>query len=458
MTSSKTWIDELSTFLQPEQISTSYAVLEQHSRGESFDEGKMPDVVLFPESTTDVQAIIRFAYEKGIPVTPVAVNSSLEGHTVPLKAGISLDMMRMNRVKSFHPEDLLIVVEPAITYPEVNDYTRRSGLFFPIDPGAHASIGGMVSTNASGTMAVRYGVTSDYVIALEVVTPTGELIRTGSQARKSSSGYNLKRLFCGAEGTLGIITEVSLKLVGLPESASAARVPFKTIKDATEFVTSLIQAGLPIARCELVDAYSIRAANAYNGTNYPEEVTIFLEFHGNEQGVIADAHLAKDIAQHHGAGAFESSTDPRERQMIWQARHTVYYACLALNPGLSSISTDVTVPISKMPEVVELSLSAYRRAGFKASIVGHVGDGNFHLLIFYDASDKAAVERLEQAGHEMIVAALNSGGTCTGEHGVGIRKLKYMEEEHGLSLHYMKLIKQAFDPKGIMNPGKKLPE
>ncbi len=457
MTANKPWLAELASFLKPDQLSTSQAVLEQHSKGESFDKGVLPDVVVFPESSQDVQKIVKFAYEHAIPITPVAVNSSLEGHTVPLKAGISLDMMRMNRVLQFQPEDLLIVVQPAITYPEVNDYTRRNGLFFPIDPGAHASIGGMVSTNASGTMAVRYGVTSDYVMALEVVTPTGELIRTGSQARKSSSGYNLKRLFCGAEGTLGIITEVSLKLVGLPESASAARVPFKTMKASIEFVTSLIQAGLPIARCELVDAYSIKATNAYNGTNYPAETTIFLEFHGNEQGVIADARLAKELAHDHGALAFESSTDPKERQILWQARHTVYYACLALNPGKSSISTDVTVPISKLPEAVETSLEAYRKAGFEASIVGHVGDGNFHLLIFYDADDKAGMERLELAGHEMIVQALSLGGTCTGEHGVGIRKLKYMKEEHGLSLDYMKLIKKAFDPKGIMNPGKKLP-
>lgn len=457
MTETKSWLSDLAKQLKPEQWSTSTAVLEQHSRGESFDEAVMPDVVVFPESAKDVQTIVKFAYERSIALTPVAINSSLEGHTVPVKAGISVDMMRMNKIIRFQPQDLLVVLEPAITYPEVNEFSRRSGLFFPIDPGAHASIGGMVSTNASGTMAVRYGVTADYVMALEVVTATGEIIRTGSQARKSSSGYNLKRLFCGAEGTLGIITEVSLKLVGLPESASAARVPFKTITAATEFVTSLIQAGLPVARCELVDDYSIKAANLYNHTSYPEEQTIFLEFHGNEQGVLADAALARELAQDHGALSFESSSDPKERQTLWQARHSLYYACLALNPGKSSVSTDVTVPISRLPEAVDYSLECYRKAGFAASIVGHVGDGNFHLLIFYDAGDSAQMQRLEQAGHDMIVRALQLGGTCTGEHGVGIRKLKYMQEEHGLSLEYMKYIKQAFDPKGIMNPGKKLP-
>lgn len=458
MIATQNWLNELRGLLKEDQLSTNASILEQHSRGESFDESVLPDVVVFPESSQDVQNIMKLAYQYEVAVTPVAVNSSLEGHTVPLNAGISLDMMRMNRVVAFHPDDLLITLQPAMTYPEINEHCKRNGLFFPIDPGAHASIGGMISTNASGTMAVRYGVTSDYVLALEVVTPTGEIIRTGSKARKSASGYDLKRLFCGAEGTLGIITEVSLRLTGLPEAASAARVPFKSIKDATEFVTSIIQAGLPVARCELVDNKSIRAVNAHANTSYPEEHTIFLEFHGNPQGVHADAELARELAETHNALSFEASSDPKERNVLWEARHNLFYACVALNPNKRNLSTDVTVPISKLADAVSHALKTYRQAGFDAYVVGHVGDGNFHILVFYENDDQQALEQLENAGHEMVLHALSVNGTSTGEHGVGIRKLKYMSEEHGASLNLMWAIKDAFDPKGIMNPGKKLPK
>jgi D-lactate dehydrogenase (cytochrome) len=373
------WLEPLSSLLKPDQLSTGESVLNQHAKGESFDKAVLPDVVVFPESTNDVQKIIHFAYEHGIPVTPVAVNSSLEGHTVPLHGGISLDMTRLNKILEFRPEDLLIVVQPAVTYPQINDHTKRSGLFFPIDPGAHASLGGMISTNASGTAAVRYGVTGDYVLVLELVTPTGEVIRTGSRARKSSSGYDLKRLICGAEGTLGVITEVTLKLVGLPEAASAARVPFKDAEAATYFVTSIIQAGVPVARCELVDPQTIRAVNSYKGTSYPEEMTVFLEFHGNPEGVKADALLVEELAGYHGALTFESSTDPEERAKLWEARHSVFYAQLAENHGKRNFVTDVAVPISKLPEVVTASLQRFREAGLNTYLVGHVGDGNFHL-------------------------------------------------------------------------------
>jgi D-lactate dehydrogenase (cytochrome) len=451
----KLWLEPLSKLLKPDQFSTGESVLQSHAKGESYDLSILPDAVVFPESTQDVQKIIRFAYEHSIPVTPVAVNSSLEGHTVPLFGGISLDMTRMNKILEFRAEDLLIVVQPAVTYPQINDYTKRSGLFFPIDPGAHASLGGMISTNASGTAAVRYGVTGDYVLALEVVTPTGEIIRTGSRARKSSSGYNLNRLFCGAEGTLGVITEVTLKLVGLPEAASAARVPFKDAEMATHFVTSLIQAGVPVARCELVDPQTIRAVNAYKGTSYPEEMTVFLEFHGNSQGVKADAVLARELAQQHQALAFESSTDPQERAKLWEARHSVFYAQLADNHGKRNFVTDVAVPISKLPEVVTVSLQRFREAGLNTYLVGHVGDGNFHLAVFFD--DKPGeLERIEKASEAMTLHALDVGGTSTGEHGVGLRKLKYMQREHGESLELMRMIKQTFDPKNIMNPGKKI--
>ena len=450
------WISHLGRFLKKDQLSTGQSVLEQHSRGESFDEAVMPDAVVFPESTEDVQAIMAFAYEHGIPVTPVAVNSSLEGHTVPLKGGISLDMTRMNRILEFRPEDLLIVTEPAVTYPQINEHVKRSGLFFPIDPGAHASIGGMIATNASGTMAVRYGVTADYVLGLELVTPTGTLIRTGSAARKSASGYNLTKLYCGSEGTLGIITKVMLRLVGLPETASAARVPFSTIENATKFVTSVIQAGLPVARCELVDAPSIRAVNAHEGTTYPEETTIFLEFHGNPASAAADAELAEELADMHGATAFEASTNPEERHKLWEARHNLFYAAVAANPGKRNVTTDVTVPISKLPEAILTALADCERLGLSAYAVGHVGDGNFHLAIFFEDNAKEAA-KVEEVSHNMVMHALKLGGTSTGEHGVGIRKLKYMYKEHGEALQVMQALKMALDPKGIMNPGKKLP-
>jgi len=450
-------VSELSRLLRDDQVSTSPSVLALHAKGESFDEAVLPEVVVFPEATEDVQRVVGFAYEAGVPVTPVAVNSSLEGHTVPVRGGISLDMTRMNRILEYRPEDLLVAVQPGVTYPQINERSRRDGLFFPVDPGAHASLGGMISTNASGTAAVRYGVTGDFVLALEVVTPTGEVIRTGTRARKSSSGYSLTRLLCGAEGTLGVITEATVRLVGLPEAVSAARVPFPDVEAATQFVTSLIQAGVPVARCELIDPLSIAAVNAHGGTAYPEEMTVFLEFHGNPAGVAADAALAEELAREGGASAFDSSLHPAEREKLWNARHSLFYALVAANPGKRSVITDLAVPISKLPEAVTRSLSRCLEAGFAAYLVGHVGDGNFHLSLFFDHGDAAALARVGAVGHELVELALELGGTSTGEHGVGIRKMRYMEREHGPALEVMRTLKRALDPKNIMNPGKKIP-
>jgi D-lactate dehydrogenase (cytochrome) len=452
-------LTELSALLKHGQVGTSRALLEQHSRGESYHLAALPDAVVFPESTEDVARVMRFATERRIPVTPVGANSSLEGHTVPVQGGISLDMTRMDAILEFRPEDLLIVVQPGCTYPRVNDHVRRSGLFFPVDPGAHASLGGMVSTNASGTAAVRYGVTGDYVLALEVVLPSGQGIRVGSRARKSSSGYDLKSLFCGAEGTLGVVTEVTLRLVGLPEAASAARVPFPDAGAAARFVTSLIQAGVPVARCELLDPRSIAAVNRHKGTSYPEEMTVFLEFHGNPAGVAADATLAEALAGEAGALAFEASSDPEERARIWDARHSVFYAQVAANPGTASVITDVAVPISRLPRAVDRALASCEQAGLSAYLIGHVGDGNFHVTIFHSILDDngQAAARAEEVAHEVVREALAAGGTATGEHGVGLRKLRYMEAEHGASLELMRSLKRQIDPLGIMNPGKKLP-
>ena len=449
-------LDDLRSFLDRDQIAASDAILDQHARGESFDQAVRPEVVAFPKSTEEVAEILRYASQHGVPVTPVAVNSSLEGHTVPLHGGISLDLARMDRILAFRPEDLLVVVQPAVTYPQVNMHTRRSGLFFPVDPGAHASIGGMIATNASGTAAVRYGVTADYVLALEVVTPSGEVIRTGSQARKSSSGYNLSRLMCGSEGTLGVITEATLRLSGLPEAAAAARVPFVTIEAATHFATAIIQAGMPVARCELVDAASIAAINTHQDTEYPVEPTTFLEFHGNGPGVEADVAVAADLAETMGATAFEASHDEASRERLWEARHNLFYALVAANPGARNITTDVAVPISKLPYAVDRALISCEREGLGAYVLGHVGDGNVHLCIFY--RDGPEAEAVERVSHAMVMHALESGGTATGEHGVGIRKLKYMAAEHGPALPVMQSLKRVLDPAGIMNPGKKLPD
>jgi D-lactate dehydrogenase (cytochrome) len=447
-------VKALDNLLRPDQVSTSPSERALHARGESYDEGVLPEVVVFPESTEDVVRVMRYAHQHGVPVTPVAVNSSLEGHTVPLQGGLSLDLTRMNRVLEYHPQDLLAVVQPGVTYPQLNERARRDGLFFPVDPGAHASLGGMISTNASGTAAVRYGVTADLVLALEVVLPTGDVIRTGSRARKSASGYNLTKLFCGAEGTLGVITEATVRLVGLPEAAAAARVPFVDVEGAMLFVTSLIQAGVPVARCELVDPLSIAAVNAHSGTRYPEEMTVFLEFHGNPAGIAAEVALARELAEHHGAAAFEASHDAAARAELWHARHNAFYAIVAQNPGKRSLITDLAVPISALPEAVTRSLAACREAGFSAYLIGHVGDGNFHLTIFYDEQQAPRVAAL---GHELVELALSLGGTSTGEHGVGLRKLRYMAREHGAALEVMRTLKRALDPHNIMNPGKKVP-
>ncbi|HEX7022863.1 MAG TPA: FAD-linked oxidase C-terminal domain-containing protein, partial [Trueperaceae bacterium] len=381
----------------------------------------------------------------------------LEGQTVPVMGGISLDLSRMSRILEFHPEDLLVVVQPGVTYPQINERARRNGLFFPIDPGAHATLGGMVSTNASGTAAVRYGVTGDYVLGLEVVTPTGRRVRMGSRARKSASGYNLVRLYCGAEGTLGVITEVSLRLVGLPEAALAARVPFPDVTRATAYVTSLIQAGVPVARCELVDSRSMAAINAYRGSHYPEEMTVFLEFHGNQAGLEADAALAEELAGQQGALAFEASADAAERERLWEARHSHFYATVAANPGRRSLVTDVTVPISKLPEAVAHAYDALDELGLVGYLIGHVGDGNFHVSVFFDAGEPRVSERVTELSHALVRHALAAGGTSTGEHGIGLRKRGYMAEEHGEALELMRALKAAFDPQGIMNPCKKLP-
>jgi len=449
--------DALRRLLRPEQVDVSTSALDLHARGESCDVTRRPDVVVYPTSTEDVQRVLAYAHRSSTPVTPVAVNSSLEGHTVPLEGGISLDLTRMDRVLEIVPEDFLAVVQPGVTYPRLNEALKATGLFFPIDPGAEASLGGMASTNASGTMAVRYGVTSDLVLGLEVVTPTGRVIRTGGRARKSSSGYALTKLFCGAEGTLGVITELTVKLVARPAAVLGARAAFENVHACVGFVTELFQSGLPLARCELLDAASIGAIDRHLGLTLPQAPTVFLEFHGEQRSVAELADTALALAQEHGALATESARDGDGLRTLWRARHQAYYCMVAAHPGWANVITDLAVPVSRLAEVIDASVAVVDRLGLPGYVIGHVGDGNFHLILFYAPDDPEARRRVDEAYGELVRLSLAAGGTCTGEHGIGLRKLPYVEAEHGDAVELMWAIKDALDPAGIMNPGKKLP-
>jgi D-lactate dehydrogenase (cytochrome) len=448
---------DLARLLRSDQVDVSHSARALHARGESSDLARLPDVVVYPESTADVQQVMAYAYAHAVPVTPVAVNSSLEGHTVPLHGGISLDLMRMDRVREIAAADFLAVVQPAVTFPRLNEALRATGLFFPIDPGAEASLGGMASTNASGTMAVRYGVTADLILGLEVVTPTGRVIRTGGRSRKSSSGYALTRLFCGAEGTLGVITELTVRLVARPQAVRGARLGFASVHACVAYVADLIAAGVPVARCELADAPTIRAIRAHLGLPLAETPTIFLEFHGSEESVRAAAEGALELGREHGALSAEAASDGDELRALWRARHQAFYALVAANPGMANLVTDLAVPVSRLAEVVDASVAEVEALGRPAYVLGHVGDGNFHLTIFYPPDDPAAKAAVHDLHARLVARVLAAGGTCTGEHGVGVRKLPYVRQEHGDAVDLMWAIKDALDPAGIMNPGKKLP-
>lgn len=449
--------NDLRALLRDDQVDVSGSALDLHARGESVALARRPDAVVYPESTADVQAVIGYAYRTGTPVTPVGVNSSLEGQTIPLEGGISLDLSRMDRIVELVPEDFLAVVQPGVTYPRLNEALRATGLFFPVDPGAEASLGGMASTNASGTMAVRYGVTSDLVLGLEVVTPTGQVVRTGGRARKSSSGYALTKLFCGAEGTLGVITELTVKLAARPGAVIGARAAFADVHGCVAYVAELIQAGTPLARCELLDAAAIAAINHHLGTTLAEAPTVFLEVHGDEGWVDEVATLALELAREHGALHAESARDGEDLRALWKARHQAYYCFVAVNPGLANVITDLAVPVSRLAQVIDASVEAMERLALPAYVIGHVGDGNFHLTLFYEPDDAGAKARLDEAYGELVRLALAAGGTSTGEHGIGLRKLAYVRAEHGDAVELMWAIKDALDPAGIMNPGKKLP-
>ncbi|MHB2167544.1 FAD-binding oxidoreductase [Alsobacter sp. R-9] len=437
------------------RVVTSQAVREQHANSVTWIRPQAPDAVVYPETTEEVAEIVRLCASRRMPVIPFGAGTSLEGHTNAPFGGVCIDLAQMNAVLAVHPEDLDCVVQPGITRKRLNEHLRDMGLFFPIDPGADATLGGMASTRASGTNAVRYGTMKDNVLALTVVTAAGEVMRTTRRARKSSAGYDLTRLFVGAEGTLGVITEMTLRLHGIPEAISAAVCPFPSVRAACDAAILAIQTGLPVARVELVDETQVRAINAYSKLSLAERPMLFLEFHGTTEGVKEQAERFGDIARDLGGGPFEWTDRAEDRTRLWQARHDAYWAAMALRPGLAALSTDVCVPLSRLADCVEETQQDIAETGLIAPILGHVGDGNFHVLVSLDAQDRDEVARVEAFLERLVDRALSMDGTCTGEHGVGQKKMKYLEREHDpAALGAMRAIKAALDPLGIMNPGK----
>ncbi|MBK9137072.1 MAG: FAD-binding protein [Betaproteobacteria bacterium] len=438
-----------------ERCSTAQAVREQHGRDESVYAATPPEVVLFCESTADVAAAVQLAHAHAVPVIPFGIGSSLEGHVLAVQGGITLDLGRMDRVLRIDTADLTVTVQPGVTREQVNREIKDTGLFFPIDPGANATIGGMTATRASGTNAVRYGTMRDNVLALEVVTASGEVTRTGTRARKSSAGYDLTRLFVGSEGTLGVITEITLKLYPLPEAMSAAICHFPSVDAAVRTTIAVIQMGVPIARCELLDANAIRGVNAYAKLGLREQPMLLMEFHGSEAGVAEQAATVQDIAREHGGADFQWATTPEERSRLWTARHKAYFAALQTRPGCRCQSTDTCVPISRLAESINESIAESDAAGIPYWIVGHVGDGNFHLSWLLDPNDPREVAEVERLNVQMVKRALRLDGTCTGEHGVGLHKMGYLLDEAGpVAVEMMRNIKRTLDPRNIMNPGK----
>ncbi len=433
---------------------TGAAIREQHGHTTTWIENQSPDAVVFVQSTEEVAEIVKTCAAHKVPVIPFGTGTSLEGHVNAPAGGISVDLSQMNKILAVNVGDLDCVVQPGVTRADLNTHLRDQGLFFPIDPGANASLGGMAATRASGTNAVRYGTMRDNVLSLEAVMPDGQVIRTGHRARKSSAGYDLARLLIGAEGTLGIITKITLRLHGIPEAISSARCSFPTVDAACQAVMMTIQYGIPVARIELLDQMSVSAANAYSGLDLPETPLLLLEFHGSESGAVEQAETFGQIAEEFGGNDFATTSTTEERNKLWQARHDMYWACLQLRPGSSGISTDVCVPISRLAECVSAAQEKATELGLIAPIVGHVGDGNFHTLLLIDMDNAAEVANAENFVGWLNDLAISMEGTCTGEHGIGQGKRPYLVKELGAATDYMAAIKSALDPDNIMNPGK----
>ena len=440
-----------------DQVSVNSSVLDAHGQNEAYFPITPPDAVVFPNSTAEVSEIVKICAANECPIIAYGTGTSLEGHQLAIRGGINLDMSNMNAVLTVHAEDMDVVVQPGVTREQLNEELRATGLFFPVDPGANASIGGMTATRASGTTAVRYGTMRENVMALEVVMADGRIIRTGTRARKSSAGYDLTKLFVGSEGTLGIITEITLRLQGQPEAVSAATCSFPDIESAVNTVITTIQMGIPMARIEFVDEMMARGFNLHFKTELPELPHLFVEFHGSEQGVKEQAESFGEIVADMGGSDFNWSSKPEDRNALWKMRHNAYYGMKALAPDWKALPTDVCVPISNLAEAVKLAREESERLDLTMSTVGHVGDGNFHATINFDPDDSEQVTRVHKFIHNLNHFALELGGTVTGEHGVGIGKMKYMAEEHGDALQIMVDIKKTLDPKNIMNPGKMLP-
>jgi D-lactate dehydrogenase (cytochrome) len=437
------------------KISVAEATRVQHGHTLTWTPNAPPDVVLFAESREDVIEAVRICARHDAPVIPFGVGTSLEGHLNAPHGGLSIDLSRMNNLLAVHDEDLDCVVEPGITRKALNSQLRDSGLFFPIDPGADATIGGMTATRASGTNAVRYGTMKDNVLSLGVVTAEGKHIRTASRARKSSAGYDLTRLFIGSEGTLGIVTEITLRLAGIPECISGGHCAFPDVNSACLTVIATIQSGIPVARIELLDQLQVRACNTYSKLGLPETPMLFVEFHGSEESVAEQSRRFSEIAGEYGGSGFVGATNPEERTKLWQARHDVYWACLTLRPGTRPFATDVCVPISRLAECVAETQADIAEAGMVAPIVGHVGDGNFHVSPLIDVENPEEVKRAEAFSSRLAKRAIAMEGTCTGEHGVGQKKIPYLEIEHGQdTLDLMRHVKLALDPQNLFNPGK----
>ena len=438
-----------------DRISTVDSVLQQHGRGESWHPTQAPDAVCFAQSNEEVAQIVRLCAESQTPIIAYGTGTSLEGQVQAVNGGICIDLSQMDAVLEVNTEDMDCRVQAGVTRRQLNQYLRDTGLFFPIDPGADTSIGGMAATRASGTNAVRYGTMRENVLALTVVTASGEIIKTGTRARKSAAGYDLTRLFVGSEGTLGIMTEITLRLYGLTEAISAAIVSFPDVRSATDATIQTIQMGIPVARIELVDRDYMKAINSYSKTDYPELDTLFLEFHGTNDGVAEQVKLFEEISREFGASGFQWARQEEDRTRLWRARHDAYYAGLAVIPGSRGYVTDVCVPISKLADCIAETQQDIVATGLFAPIIGHVGDGNFHSTIFIDPDDKLMLETALEFDKRLVQRALDMGGTCTGEHGIGIGKLKHMRNEHGDgAIATMQSIKQALDPHNIMNPGK----
>ena len=438
-----------------ERCSTAQSVREQHGRDESPFDVPPPDAVVFCESTADVTAVVALANAHGVPVIPYGVGSSLEGHLLAVQGGVSVDLSRMNKVLRVDADDLTVTVQAGVTRKQVNREIKDTGLFFPIDPGADASIGGMAATRASGTNAVRYGTMRENVLGLTVVTASGEVIRTGTRARKSSAGYDLTRLFVGSEGTLGVMTEITLRLYPLPEAVMAAVCQFPSIDAAVRTTIEIIQLGVPIARCELLDANAVRAVNRHDGMTLRESPMLLMEFHGSDAGVKEQAAAVQTIAHEHGGKDFEWAATPEERTRLWTARHHAYFAALQTKPGCRCVTTDTCVPISRLAQCVDDTVAEADASGLPYFIVGHVGDGNFHVGYLIDPAQPDERDTAERLNAQLVARALALEGTCTGEHGIGLHKAGFLLDEAGPgAVAVMREIKRALDPGDIMNPGK----